>query len=287
MFLAKPIIERIAAAAVVGSFGDGAECRVLSVPAVEAVAREAGAALRDVEIASLDSGVVPERYIRNLKTYTPVEQADLLRASVAVVGLGGLGGAVVEILARAGVGRLILIDGDRFEGHNLNRQLLSTRRLIDTPKAQAAARRVAAVNPSLEITAHQEFVGEANAASLLAGSDVVVDCLDNLPDRFILEKTAKKIGAPLVSAAVAGLSGQVTTIYPEDPGLVLVYGSPDEISAKGAEGTLGCLPQAVVLVASLECAEVLKILLGHPHLLRNRLLLVDLADNTFETMHLV
>lgn len=283
----KQILDQIATAVTPSCHGDGSAYRNLSVSAVEAVARQTGTGGRAVEIAALENGVIPARYARNLKTYTPAQQAALLKSRVAVVGLGGLGGTVVEILARAGVGSLSLMDGDRFEGHNLNRQLFSTRELLGTPKAEAAARRVAGVNPSVEVDAAGEFMDESNAPRLLAGSDVVVDCLDNLPDRFILERAAKKMGAPLVSAAVAGLSGQVTTIFPEDPGLALVYGNPDELGPKGVEASLGCLPQAVLLVASLECAEVMKILLGQSHLLRNRLLLIDLADSTFEKMDLV
>ncbi len=266
--------------------GGGGGSRILSVAAVESVARANGVGPRDVEIAALGNGVITERYARNLNTYSPPEQAALLCSRAAVIGLGGLGGTVVEILARAGVGALSLVDGDRFEGHNLNRQLLCTRDLLGVPKATAAARRVAAVNPSVAVTAHGEFLHAGNAARCLAGSQVVVDCLDNLPDRFILEAAARKLGLPLVSAAVAGLSGQVTTVFPEDPGLELVYGSPDASSPAGAEVELGCLPQGVFLVAALEAAEVLKVLLGHPHPLRNRLLLIDLGDCTFERIRL-
>jgi len=285
--LESSTIARIDAAAAEISLGDGSRCRLLSLSAVENIARESRLSLRTVEIAALEHGVIPERYVRNMKTWAPADQVALLQAVVGVVGLGGLGGTVVEILARAGIGHLILIDGDRFEGHNLNRQLLSTVDLTGIPKAQAASRRVAAVNPSVAVTRHSEFIDEANAPRLLQGANVVVDCLDNLPDRFLIEKAAKNLRAPLVSAAVAGLSGQVTTVFPDDPGLELVYGSPGEWPAKGAETTLGCLPQAVVLLAALECAEVFKILLAQPHCLQHRLLVVDLTDNTFETMQLI
>ena len=284
--MAKNVIDAIVTAAEEASFGDGSDYRVLPVAAVDTIAHSIGATTREVEISALENDVVPERYARNLKTCTCRQQAALLQSRVAVVGLGGLGGTVVEILARAGVGHLSLVDGDRFEGHNLNRQIVCTPDLLSHPKAPAAARRVAAVNPSVEVTTHPEFLSEANTDRFLTGADVVVDCLDNLPDRFLLEAAAKKSETPFVSAAVAGLSGHITTIFPEDPGLTLIYGSLEESSPKGVETTLGCLPQAVMLVAAIECAEVSKILLAQPNLLRNHLLLIDLTDNSFEKIRL-
>jgi molybdopterin/thiamine biosynthesis adenylyltransferase len=265
---------------------DGSHYRSLAVAAVDAILQDCGTNSREIEIIALENGVVPERYARNFKTFTPGQQALLLKSRAAVVGLGGLGGFVVEILARAGVGGLSLVDGDLFEGHNLNRQILSTHDLLATPKAQAAARRIVAVNPSVDVTVHQAFLDRSNAGRFLALAGVAVDCLDNVPGRFALEAAAKKMGAPLVSAAVAGMSGQVTTIFPEDPGLALIYGNPEESPPKGVERILGCLPQTVALAASIQCAEVLKILLDQPGLLRNRLLLFDLTDNTFEEMRL-
>jgi molybdopterin/thiamine biosynthesis adenylyltransferase len=115
----------------------------------------------------------------------------------------------------------------------------------------------------------------------------VVDCLDNIPSRFALEAAAKRAGIPMVSAAIAGISGHVTTIFPEDKGLETIYGPEDQISmAKGAETRLGCLAPGVNLIASLECAEVLKVLLKKDTTLKNRLLVVDLADYTVESLQL-
>ena len=102
-----------------------------------------------IEITALEQGIVPERYARNMKTFSPVDQATLLGSQVSIVGLGGLGGAVTEILARIGIGSLNLIDGDTFEDSNLNRQFLSTHHLQATSKAQAAGKRVKAINSSI------------------------------------------------------------------------------------------------------------------------------------------
>jgi molybdopterin-synthase adenylyltransferase len=210
----------------------------------------------------------------------------LLRARVSIVGLGGLGGGVTEILARIGIGRLNLIDGDDFEDSNLNRQFLSTCDLLATPKAQAAVQRVHQINPSVEVLHHRRFLTQENSLDLLAESDLVVDCLDNLKTRFELEHACKKIRAPLVSAAVAGSSGQLTTIFPDDNGFRLIYGDPHQAPLKGAETALGTMPYSVTTLAALECAEVVKVLLNRGTLLRNRLLIADLMDATFDIVSL-
>ena len=133
---------------------------------------------------------------------------------------------------------------------------------------------------------YSEYLNEENAAGIIGGSDAVIDCLDSLTARFILEKASKKSGRRLVSAAVAGSYGHITTIFPEDPGLKLIYGDPENAPNKGAETSLGALSYCVSLVASLEASEAIKIILRNGSLLRNRLLVIDLAENTFETMQL-
>ncbi|RPJ73602.1 MAG: HesA/MoeB/ThiF family protein [Desulfobacteraceae bacterium] len=221
-----------------------------------------------------------------MRSYTFSDQAALLRAQAGVVGLGGLGGTVVEVLARLGVGRLLLFDGDCFEESNLNRQLLSSVAQLGRPKAAAALKRVAEVNPSVEAAARPLFITAENADEMLRGCDVVVDCLDNLPDRFVIEDACRRSGCPLVSAAVAGASGHVTTIFPGDRGLRLIYGEPHDLPRKGAEASLGTLPYAVVFLATLECAEAAKVILKKGGLLRDKLLVADLHEMLIEVMRL-
>lgn len=279
----------IADAALPQQMPDGSLAPTLTVTQIEELALSFDADGKTVEITALKEGVYPERYVRNLKTYDASDQIRLLQSKVTVVGLGGLGGSVIEWLARAGVGQMRLVDGDRFEYHNLNRQLLCTQHRIGTSKAHAAAERICSINSSISIETHADFLNSENAARLITDSDVVVDCLDNITSRFILESAAKKADIPMVSAAVAGLSGQVTTIYPQDAGLELIFGPEEKLSsAKGAEQTLGCLPQAVGLIAAAESGEVAKILLGQEEqLLRNQLLLVDMSTNTYDILNLI
>ncbi len=242
---------------------------------------------REIEIVSLENNIIPERYAQNQKAYSVQEQIRLLQSAVTVVGLGGLGGVVVEILAREGVGTLRLIDGDSFEDSNLNRQLFSCPQSQGMPKAEAGARRVMQINPSLTVEKHAVFLNAENAPDLLKDSDAAVDCLDSIKTRFVLEFAAKKAGIPMVSAAVAGSAGHVTTIFPEDRGLESIYGPAEFLEEKGAERTMGCLAHAVFLLSALEASEVIKILMKRDGSLRNRLRLMDLRDNTFEIMSLI
>lgn len=263
--------------------------RTLSVAHTQQVAQRHDVSIKEVELAALDIKILPLRYQRNQKSLNLEELKRLLNSRAVIVGLGGLGGTVTEILARANVGHLVLLDGDVFEDHNLNRQLLCTQDRLGTPKARAAADRVAAINSAISVEYHQTPMNEHNRLDIITGSHVVVDCLDNIPDRFMVQEATRQAGTVLVSAAVAGLSGHVTTIFPEDKGLELIFGPSRSArqSPKGIETQLGCLPQAVSMIAAIEAAEAIKVMLGQTDsVLRNRLLFADLAQNSFDILRL-
>lgn len=283
---AAGMAEAIRGAARRAVLPDGTPYDGIGTTAVAEISRKFGKAGWEVERAAFDVRVWPERYTRNMKTFSPQDQARLLGSRVTVVGLGGLGGTVTEILARDGIGTLRLIDGDRFEESNLNRQLYSTVPGVGSSKAAAAGRRIAEVNPSVSVATHEVFMESETAADLIRGSDVVVDCLDTLKYRFVLEAAARALEIPLVSAAIAGVAGHVMTILPGDEGLSLVYGDRETVDEKGVERSLGCLPHGITILAALECAEVVKLLLGSAETLRNRLLIMDLTDYTFELLDL-
>ena len=265
---------------------DGEEYLSLSVKDTEKIAADSGVAGKEVEITALENGIIPERYTRNMKMLSVNDQLKLLSATVTIVGLGGLGGTVTEMAARMGIGKLNLIDGDVFEDSNLNRQVTSSTAKIGMPKADVARHRVLEINPGITVESHRLFLEEENAQGLIEGSDVAVDCLDSLKTRYLLATACRKAAVPLVIAAVAGLSGQVTVFFPEDNGFENIYGIPGEIPEKGVETLLGNLAPVVGMIANIECAEVLKILLGRGTPLRNRMLVVDLMESTFETVDL-
>lgn len=228
----------------------------------------------------------PERYDRNFETLTRKQQAKLASARVAVLGLGGLGGGVSEMLARTGVGHLTLIDGDVFEPSNLNRQLLCTEDLLGTSKALAAEKRIRAVNSAVQVTAVAQYADGDNLYDMIRESDLVVDCLDSIHSRFILQEAAQKARIPLVAGAIAGVSGQVTVIFPEDKGYELIYGKKDQLPAKGIESRTGNISYCALMVAALQASESIKVLLNRGDILRNKLLIMELWSNVFEIMDL-
>lgn len=216
-----------------------------------------------------------ERYLRNHDAISEAEQAILATKRVLVVGCGGLGGMVIECLARIGVEQLRVVDGDVFEESNLNRQLLSSTMNLGRPKVLAAQQRIMAVNPLVEVDAVQADLAAENAMELLAGCDVAVDCLDNIPARLVLQQAAKVAGVPVVHGAVAGWLGRICVIQPGEDLLSLLY--PNQEEAQGEERQRGTLSFTAALTASWQAAETVKLLLGKPGL-QGEILEVDLMQ---------
>ena len=283
---APDIREQIAQAAKDGRRPDGAAYRSLSTTAVRELARRLACNHRQVEQTALEMEIIPERYTRNMTTLSMKDQHRLLGCTACVVGVGGLGGSVAEILARIGVGRLRLVDGDHFEDSNLNRQRFADAASLGQSKVQVARERIAAINPATEVIALPERLSADNGPAIIGNADIAIDCLDTLQARLDLQTACRRKNIPMISAAVAGVSGQITVFYPEDEGLATLYGDLASAADRGAETTLGNLAFAVNLLASLECSEAVKILLGRRITLRGRLLLFDLTDLTFDTIQL-
>ncbi|MDD9304546.1 MAG: HesA/MoeB/ThiF family protein [Desulfobacter sp.] len=230
-----------------------------------------------------------DRYLRNFNSLSLADQNRLKTSHVAVIGLGGLGGTVCELLARIGVECLTLVDGDRFNSTNLNRQVLSREDNLGCFKADEAKKRIEKINSSVKIGIHKVFAGPENIQALIRDADLVMDCLDTISDRFVLELAAQKGKKPLVSGAIAGGTGQVTVIFPQDRGFELIYGSPASIDAskKGIETQVGNLSYCACFIASLQVSEAVKILIGKGEVLRNKLLIADLWTHTLEVMDLI
>ena len=263
--------------------GDGIE--VIALDRVRVLAREFDVSPREVELTALEARVLPRRYLRSLGTVGWEGQIKLLRSTVAVVGLGGLGGNVVEGLARMGVGRLVVVDGDVFLDHNLNRQALSAEAGMGLLKAEAARARVGEINAAVEIVVHPECATEENAPRLLDGVEVVVDALDRLPTRLMLQEAAQEMGIPMVHGAIAGYVGQVMTIFPGDEGLRALFGE-GIVPEQGIEVQLGCPAATPMMVAGWQVQEVLKILLGRGQLLRHKMLFMDAEAGTVEFLEI-
>jgi molybdopterin/thiamine biosynthesis adenylyltransferase len=219
--------------------------------------------------AALRAGILPERFERNFPSLTPGDQLRLFQGSILVAGLGGLGGCQAVLLARLGVGRLLLADGDVFNPANLNRQLLATQDTLGFHKALVTARHLQAINDALLTETIPEFLGPENLEAYLPQIQVALDALDTMAARRQLLAAARQAGVPMVHGAVAGTFGHVTTIMPDDRvGLAYLEAHlEDELT----EEPPGVLAPTVTLVASLQVMETVRLILGQPPLYRGKL----------------
>lgn len=224
---------------------------------------------------------IAERYIRNEQMLSRAENLRLQGCKVAVVGCGGLGGHIIEMLARMGIGMITAIDGDVFESHNLNRQLFSLPSNLGKPKAHEALRRIGAVNPDVRLVPVHRMLDEANACEILQGHDIVCDALDNVTTRKVVAKAAAQLNIPMVFGAIAGWYAQVGTIMPGNDLLEKIY--PEGVN-KGAETRLGNPAFTPALAASLQVAETIKVLLGREGVLENKLLVLDTLEHVYEVI---
>lgn len=261
---------------------DGSTFMSLSLSSAKTLKQMTNLSLYKVEKVALEKGITPTRFCRNQQVLSIEDQLKLHRAHVAVVGLGGLGGGVTELLARAGIGNLTLIDGDVFDETNLNRQLLSSTRNIGSAKATVAQKRVQEINPAARITSHQLFLNDNNGPDLLEKAELAIDCLDTISGRFSLGRACRERKIILVSAAIAGKCGQATTFSPDGPGLSALYGEEDKAPEKGVEASLGTLGYAAAHMSAIECAEAINIILGLDSPLQPGLLFSDLSDYSLE-----
>ena len=196
------------------------------------------------------------RYCRNVPALSEAECQLLRQKRVLVVGCGGLGGHIIDQLARIGIGHLRVVDGDVFEETNLNRQLLSCVPLLGVGKAKAAAEHIARVNPEISVEAVEAFLTKDNARQLVAGCDVVIDALDNIPSRKILAAACADAGIPYVYGAIQGWVAQAAVSMPGDQLIAALY--PDEIEISD-KSVLSFTP---ALCASLQVSLCVKLLTG-------------------------
>ena len=218
-----------------------------------------------------------ERYIRNLGALTEEECALLRTKTVFVAGCGGLGGYLIEMLLRLGVGEIRAADGDAFEASNLNRQLLSSPSALGQPKAEVAAARAALVNPDVHFDAIPEFVTEENAAQLIRGCDAVLDALDNIGARRILARACAEEGIPMIHGAICGWSAQAAVVMPGDDLIDRIYPEGVSLSSKAS---LSFTPP---FCAALQTALCTRLLTGRP-LETGRLYVADLLNMELESL---
>jgi len=214
-----------------------------------------------------------ERYNRQIMwpSFGEEGQRKLKGSHVVVAGVGGLGSPACMLLVAAGIGKLTIIDSDKVELSNLNRQLLHWDEDIGVPKVQSALRKLQKLNPTVEIHALQERITRDNVEELIGEANLVVDAMDNMATRFALNEACVRKGIPFVHGGVFGLMGQVTTVIPgEGPCLRCLF--PQDAEGPRPFPVFGPAP---AMIASLEVIEAIKVLAGFGEPLVGRLLLIN------------
>ena len=225
-----------------------------------------------------------ERYERNilLRGVGEAGQAALNGARVLQVGAGGLGSPVAYYLAAAGVGTLGIMDGDRVDESNLNRQILHTSERVGEEKVISAARTIEALNPSITVQPIPERLTPENALSIMADYDVVVDCVDSFSGKFLINDAAVLLGKTYIHCGVVGWGGQLFTHRPGGPCLrCLMPFIPGGGPQSTDEGILGAVAGSL---GSIQASEVVKAITGAGTLMEDRILFVDFFDMTFSEM---
>lgn len=229
-------------------------------------------------MARMDDGELL-RYSRHLllNELGPEAQDRFAAAHALVVGVGGLGNPAAQFLASAGVGRLTLVDADRVDLTNLQRQILFALDDVGTAKVDAAARRLAAINPGPEIVPVTRRVAAEELGSLVADADVVLDCTDNFATRHAINRACVDARVPLVSGAAIRFDGQVAVFDARDresPCYHCLFGEGEDLEEVRC-ATMGVFAPLVGVVGAMQAGEALKLLSGAGTTLAGRLLLFD------------
>lgn len=203
-------------------------------------------------------------------------QQKLLDARVLIIGLGGLGSPVAMYLAASGVGHLVIVDHDRVELSNLQRQIAHSTHAIGTAKTASAKQTMHALNPEIQITAFHKTLDPEELTEQVRLANVVVDASDNFATRFGLNRVCVAHKKPLISGAVIRLEGQITTFradLPDSPCYRCLYQDMDELTETCSE--TGVLAPVAGIIGSIQAVEVLKVLTGIGQTLAGRLLILD------------
>ena len=216
-----------------------------------------------------------DRYSRNKNLISPEEQEKLSKSKVVILGVGGLGGYVVEMLTRVGVGKLIIVDFDEFETTNLNRQIISTEDNLGLLKVEEAKKRIETINSEIEVTAVNKRISFHNIDGIIKGADIVVDGLDSPKLKKIVELSCTRNNIPMVHGAIGGWIAQIAVIMPGDFILEKIY-KDDHF-----ENKMGNPSFTPALAASIQVGEVIKLLLDRGEVLNNEALYIDLEYNSF------
>jgi molybdopterin/thiamine biosynthesis adenylyltransferase len=259
---------------------------VIDLQSVRYIASKTKTASREIEITCLEHGIVPARYLRNIGTIGIEGQIKLLRSTVVVCGVGGLGGTITELLARQGIGHLVIIDKGRFVENNLNRQIIATEEDLGKSKVKTAVDRVKKINSAVGVTPINKTINSQTITRFIRNAGVVLDGLDNFMTRRIVANACNKLKIPFVHGAIAGFCGQMMTILPGDKGFKAICDISGTESGCGVETLTGNPAATPAIIAAWEVQEAIKIITGVGDLIRDRLIFLDFLDNTVDQISL-
>src|SRR3954453_21866689 len=230
-----------------------------------------------------------DRYSRQVRFPALGEagQRALMKSKVTLCGCGALGTVLANHLARAGVGKLRIIDRDFIETHNLQRQILFDEADVaeNLPKAEAAARKLRAINSTIEIEPVVTDLDHTNILDLVGDADLILDGTDNFETRYLINDAAVKLDKPWIYGGVIGSEGQTMTIIPGKTPCIrcVIETSPPPGMTPTCE-TAGVLGPAVAVIASFEAVEAIKVLSGAHDALHTELIMVDLWEWSFRRL---
>ena len=224
---------------------------------------------------------MPTRYIgdgyweiasRQMSIVTRSEQQRFKDAKITVIGCGGIGGETIEMLARMGIGNLVLVDKDAFDLSNLNRQTLASLPDLGLDKSSVASQKVRLINPYVHVDTFNEHVDQENIDKVIGDSDIVIDALDNVLTRVIVSRKAKEKGIPYIHGAIHGTQGQITVFLPNTKSYEEMFNLPslgkdltEEVMndlknvTSGVPPVIGPTPN---IIGCLEAFEAYKIITG-------------------------
>ncbi|OPY88428.1 MAG: putative adenylyltransferase/sulfurtransferase MoeZ [Syntrophaceae bacterium PtaU1.Bin231] len=230
-----------------------------------------------------------ERYSRNiiLKEIGGRGQRRLLQSKALIIGVGGLGAPVALYLAAAGVGTIGLVDGDRVDLSNLQRQVIHFTEDVGSPKVASAAAKISRLNPDVRVVAHQTRVRSDNIREIIDGYDFIIDGTDNFPTKFLLNDACVLAGKPFSHAGILRFDGQTITVLPGESACCrCLFTAPPPPGAVPGCSEAGVLGGTAGIIGTIQAMEALKYLLGLQDLLAGRLLILDALSMRFREVQI-
>lgn len=212
-------------------------------------------------------------------------QGKLASTKVLIIGAGGLGSPVALYLAAAGIGKIGIVDEDKIEIHNLQRQILYDTYYTGRPKVEIAAEKLLDLNNEIEVIPYNFKFDSNNAKELITNYDIIADCTDNFPTRFLINDICMDLGKTLVSAAVAGLEGQVYTFKKGIASYRDIYDEPPDGLIPSCSQT-GILGSVCGILGSIQATEIIKEAAGIGESLAGKMIIYDALKNSFKTISL-